>query len=290
MHRIISKNKGKFNAETQDFQAVKSFMKEISSFKDIPNQAKLELANCFIPRKYKKFEIIMDIKNKDSMYFMLDGEAKIKENRQYQDFTKNLSRRQTFIMRRQSIQRLDFNNFLDMIQDKDFDDLQKTDKELIREEKEKEDKEAGEEEVCLLNNKDAEDEAAKEKAKKSDRTIITDLEPFGNSYVLTGLRWRPCYVVSSRNETHVLEMKVSQVDKLLQKINNSESHKALIAFLSKNIVGFDKISAVARDKVARCTVEKVFYPGSILIKEGTEHNFAYIIQEGDCILKSTKDP
>ena len=81
-----------------------------------------------------------------------------------------------------------------------------------------------------------------------------------------------------KDNTLVLRANIEKIDSILsvrlktltfQRINSSEQHKQLLTFLGITIFGFDKISAAARDKIARCFVEKVFYPGQKLIKEGT---------------------
>jgi hypothetical protein len=61
-------------------------------------------------------------------------------------------------------------------------------------------------------------------------------------------------------------------------------------FLAGSISGFNVISAVARDKIARSLILKQFYPGTKIIKEGEISSNAFIIKEGDCILMSKKNP
>ena len=60
--------------------------------------------------------------------------------------------------------------------------------------------------------------------------------------------------------------------------------------MNSTISGFDRISAAARDKVARCFTEKQYYPGQKLIREGEISNSAFIIKEGDCVLMSKQNP
>mmetsp|Transcript_396 Transcript_396/g.435 ORF Transcript_396/g.435 Transcript_396/m.435 type:complete len:121 (+) Transcript_396:452-814(+) len=83
---------------------------------------------------------------------------------------------------------------------------------------------------------------------------------------------------------------------MLTKINSSEQHKQLISFLNGSIPGFDRLSTVSRDKIARCLTERTFMAGSRLIQENpddlspTNSNSAFIIKEGECVLMSQKNP
>jgi hypothetical protein len=53
-----------------------------------------------------------------------------------------------------------------------------------------------------------------------------------------------------------------------------------LLFLNKAIFGFDKLSSISRDKIARCLTEKVFMNGTKLIHESKSSPYAYIIKEG----------
>eukprot|EP00347_Sterkiella_histriomuscorum_P015136 403358183 len=126
--------------------------------------------------------------------------------------------------------------------------------------------------------------------KNEDIKIIQVCDCFGQYYSLTGSKWRPSFVMAIKDDTMILRTPVAKIDQMLNKINSSEQHKQLLSFLNQTIFGFDRISAAARDKVARCFVEKQFYPGQKLIKEGESQNSAFIIKEGECVLLSKQNP
>lgn len=84
---------------------------------------------------------------------------------------------------------------------------------------------------------------------------------FGPAFCLTNAKWRPSYVMASRDNTFALKAATSEVEALMNQINSSASHKLLLQFLEKAIQGFDMVSMGHKDRIVRAFKERTFQAG-----------------------------
>ncbi|CDW85500.1 UNKNOWN [Stylonychia lemnae] len=287
LHEIIAKKKGSLHNEDEEMLVVKNAFKEIPVFRDIPNQFKVEAL------KFKTHDIVFDQRENQFVFILLQGEALIVQSE------KQLS----------ILQKTNFNAINTEIAQQSTGDTFEDHLELnqIRVRKQtivaqrplliNQGKKLSEELQKNLvppnndsNQANSGDPQTPSWKKNEDVKQIQIGDCFGQYYSLTGSKWRPSFVLVIKDETMILRAPVTKIDQILNKINSSEQHKQLLSFLADTIFGFDKISAAAKDKIARCFNEKQFYPGQKLIREGDIHNTAYIIKEGDCVLMSNQNP
>lgn len=105
---------------------------------------------------------------------------------------------------------------------------------------------------------------------------------FGNLYPLTGDNWSKCFILCD-TDVCLLEINNAELLKILDKQNENYNYKQLLNFLSYAIEGFDKVSRVKRDRIAKAFKEKAYPAGYYFVKEGEVQNVAYLILEGECL-------
>lgn len=111
----------------------------------------------------------------------------------------------------------------------------------------------------------------------------------GDYYILNEKRWRPANVVAVENSS-VAEFSANSLHQLILEENSSQQFKSLISFLKDAVPEYELLSRHSQERLARFFKERTFYPGQLLIKEGTAANSAFLIREGVCDIISFNTP
>lgn len=73
----------------------------------------------------------------------------------------------------------------------------------------------------------------------------------------------------------------------MKKLANSGENKEKTDFF-KHFKWFENFTQSLKTKFNNCTKKKMFYPGAMIIKEGTSSKMAYVIVDGTCSLVCAK--
>ncbi|CDW76844.1 UNKNOWN [Stylonychia lemnae] len=114
-------------------------------------------------------------------------------------------------------------------------------------------------------------------------------ECFGNFHAIAGSSWDRS-VIYAESDCILMELDCNKLQELMERLNDNQNYKQMLAFLNTTITGFDVISRLKRDRIARAFKEKIFPVGTCLVKENTIQQNAYIIQDGTCLIVSNKNP
>ncbi len=116
-------------------------------------------------------------------------------------------------------------------------------------------------------------------AKDSNRLLPGSI--CGDFQFLNGRHWRPADVVAARDSS-AATFSASELSQLIAAENSNQSYKSLIAFLVSAVPRFDQLSGSLRDRLGRLFLERTFFPGSTIVKEGSKMRTVYLIKEGRC--------
>lgn len=94
-------------------------------------------------------------------------------------------------------------------------------------------------------------------------------------------------MVAISNETVIVSIPVKLLEDLVKKLANSGENKEKTDFLNR-FKWFDNFTQSLKTKFNNLVTKRVFYPGAVLIKEGTNNKVAFVIVSGECNLILTK--
>ena len=114
-------------------------------------------------------------------------------------------------------------------------------------------------------------------------------ECFGNFFPITGNNWIKSFLFAE-TDASLIEIDCTTLSKLMEKANDNYNFKQLLSFLGNSIEGFEKVSRVKRDRIARAFKDKTYPINHYFVKEGIPQNTAYLIVKGECLLVSKKNP
>ena len=110
---------------------------------------------------------------------------------------------------------------------------------------------------------------------------------FGNDKIITSKNFRPSYAISISKDTKIISMPIRVVDEAIKKIANTGENKEKSDFF-KHYDWFYNFTQSLKTKFNNLITKKVFYPGSLIFKEGQTLSKCYVIVEGTCHFVQTK--
>lgn len=108
---------------------------------------------------------------------------------------------------------------------------------------------------------------------------------FGDFFEAKGRFFKPQCVVSMSETLKTIMILNSDLKKLFAKIMTPENIKLVRGNISTDVLTHNMMK-----KVSRCFYERVFPPGKVIISEGQQLKYIYIIKSGTCEVYSKQNP
>lgn len=122
-----------------------------------------------------------------------------------------------------------------------------------------------------------------------EENFVENYQLFGYTKLLDQNQWAPSKV-TSRDNSILIQIPRKRMKRAMEKVKKLQDNAKLLEFLVKTVPGVKQLGQAGKEKVLSYFESCRFKNGDYLLREGEKCVYAFVIEEGECKLVSSKHP